>query len=266
MNSSPSPRASAQPDGPWPTDLLEYLGTHLDPPGSRQGVIVYGLAGAPGAGKTTLAGQLAAWLERRGRPAKALSLDDYYLDPASRHRLATAIHPALAGRGLPGTHRIHRLVSDLQALARGQAVALPRFDKQKDRPAEPEPVRYYPTGLTVILEGWCLGCRRQPAGPLPNPNLRAFVNDHIEGYRRLLEPWLARLVLLRPPDWPVVAAWRHEQSMRIVNPRHRSGRLRINRFLTFFQPLVRDQILGRWRRDLCLRQDNRRHITKWRYP
>ena len=251
--------------GPWPTDCLERLGAFIRPPGSHRGLILYVLAGAPGAGKSTLCRQLAGFLASRDQPTLALSLDDYYLDPATRQSLARDRHPSLARRGLPGTHDPGRLAADLQALAHHRSVRLPRYDKGLDRPAPPTPIRRHSGRLTVILEGWCLGARYQTAGGMMDAQLASCVNDGLAGLRRVLAPWCAGSVLLRPPDWNVVRAWRHEQAMRRHRPAARQSRCAVNRFLRDFRPLVQDQVLGRWHCDLEMLQDTRRRVRTWRW-
>ena len=65
--------------------------------------LLVGINGAQGTGKTTLCKFLAAILSSQLGVA-VLSLDDFYLTRAERHKLAAAVHPLLATRGVPGTH------------------------------------------------------------------------------------------------------------------------------------------------------------------
>ncbi len=178
--------------------------------------LVVGVCGPPGAGKSTIARAVAA----RGDRVATLSLDDLYFAHAARVRLAAAVHPLLATRGVPGTHDVALGVAVLDRLAAGDRVALPRFDKPTDAP---RPVADWPVvedADVVLFEGWCVGAMPQPAADLalpvnarerdedPNGTWRRFVNAELAGsYRALFAP-LDRLILLRPPGFATVVAWR----------------------------------------------------------
>ena len=84
---------------------------------------------AAGGGKSTIAAALAA-----GGRAAVLSLDDLYLGPAARARLAATVDPLLATRGVPGTHDVALGRAVLAKLVARKPVALPRFDKATDAP------------------------------------------------------------------------------------------------------------------------------------
>ncbi|PTT43253.1 kinase, partial [Stenotrophomonas sp. HMWF022] len=83
-----------------------------DPP------LILGLCGAQGSGKSTIAARLAKQVER----SAILSLDDLYLTRAERQKLARAVHPLFATRGVPGTHDVALGVETIAAVARGEAV------------------------------------------------------------------------------------------------------------------------------------------------
>ena len=185
--------------------------------GRRDGPpLVIGLCGPQGAGKSTIAAALAA----RAARVAVLSLDDLYLDPAARTRLARDVHPLLRTRGVPGTHDVALGVEVLTRLVAGEPVALPRFDKGSDAP---RPVAEWPVVERVeivLFEGWCVGAVAQPDTALvapvnalerdddPDGRWRRFVNARLAGpYRALFAP-LDRLVLLRAPDFATVVGWR----------------------------------------------------------
>ncbi len=155
-----------------------------------------------------------------GERVAVLSLDDLYLAPAARRRLAAAVHPLLRVRGVPGTHDVALGVEVLANLAARRPVALPRFDKATDAPRPVADWLVVERADVVLFEGWCVGAVAQgdaalaaPVNALerdddPDGRWRRFVNAALAGpYRPLFAP-LDRLVLLRPPNFATVVAWR----------------------------------------------------------
>lgn len=195
---------------------------------AASGLFVLGLCGAQGSGKSTLAAALAQRLEGEGLRVAALSLDDLYLTRAARQRLASEVHPLFATRGVPGTHDVALGLETLAALARGEAAALPRFDKGRDdRLPESDWPRAPAQTQVLILEGWCLGARpleqaalATPVNALeaeedPHATWRVYANTALSGdYQRLFAA-IDRLVLLAAPGWEVVAAWREQQEAEL---------------------------------------------------
>lgn len=216
-----------------------------------------GLCGAPGTGKSTLAGLLRHLLERRGLPCHVLSVDDYYLPLKERIERAEQVHPLLRQRGVPGTHDLGLLVSDFDCLHRGdpRRATLPRFDKSSDDRAETgqNPPRRRPA--VVVVEGWFVG---SPAAEAITANeflqrhdddgrWRRYVVDQWRTFDRMLTPRLQECWFLRDPGWSQVLEWRWQQEQRLARPR--LGSLReVRDFLQTFQPvyeLIRSHMPGR---------------------
>ena len=191
--------------------------------------LVLGLNGAQGTGKSTLARLLERLLERvHGLRVALLSLDDLYLTLEERQRRADAIHPLLATRGVPGTHDVSLGVRTLRAFRDGKPLAIPRFDKSRD---ERMPVATWPRWDgpcdVVIFEGWCLGARPQRRQELdapineverledPTSDWRYYVNRELGGRYQELFAEIDLLVMLRPPDFDRVYAWREQQEARL---------------------------------------------------
>lgn len=118
----------------------------------RAGLRVLGIAGAPGAGKSTVAHGVAARLTQAGHDPLVISLDDYYLSKAARTKLGIDL------RGPPGTHDVRALVDVLDAIAAARApIVVQRFSAALDEQIEPTMLDRVPT--QVLVEGWVLGHR-----------------------------------------------------------------------------------------------------------
>lgn len=183
---------------------------------------VVGICGAQGSGKTTLVARIAQQLDEAGVRTAVLSLDDLYQTRAERLRLAAEVHPLFATRGVPGTHDVALGLRTIAALERGEAAALPRFDKAADDRAEQSTWPLAPAGTQVLLfEGWCVGARPQgdvarPVNELeaaedPDAVWRSHANAALAADYQALFARIDRLVLLAAPDWNVVARWREQQ-------------------------------------------------------
>lgn len=215
------------------SDLVESL---LDEALAQPMAIpVLGLSGLPGSGKSTLARQLVEAAKRRGLAAQALCLDNFYLPLRERQVLARRVHPLLALRGPPGTHDPALALSCLDGLIGfrpGQALALPVFDKLRDRRLPPSRWRRVASApRLVVFEGWCLGVPPEEEAALAPPvndferlhdadgRWRRHCNDALARYQPLWRR-VDRLVLLQAPDFESAHGWRwqQEQSLRAGRP------------------------------------------------
>lgn len=222
--------------------------------------IVIGIGGAPGTGKSTLAHMLRAALAAAGETATVLSLDDYYLPRADRARLAQTLHPLFAVRGVPGTHDLGLLLSQLSRLREGDVngLALPRFDKASDERSAHPVIWRGPPPRVVLLEGWCVGA------PPPDPERiapgalerrqdsdgrwRQAVREFCVGYDRQLNAVLDVRWFLDAPDWRSVIAWRWQQERELGARRRFVDRREVEGFLVTFEWLSRHmhETCGQW--------------------
>jgi D-glycerate 3-kinase len=190
--------------------------------------VVIGLCGAQGSGKTTLAQAAVEGCLDKGIVAAILSIDDIYLTRPEREVLAREIHPLLATRGPPGTHDVALGEAVFNALARGEAAGLPRFDKARDDRVPQSQWPETPEGCEVfLLEGWCVGARPQPDADLTRPvneleeleDRQAIWRRHVNAalasnYQRLFAR-LGCLVMLAAPGFEVVFDWRMQQEVEL---------------------------------------------------
>ncbi len=194
----------------------------------RQAPLIQGLLGGQGTGKTTLTQILCHLLGSMGCNAVGLSLDDLYKPYSDRQRLAQT-DPRLRWRGPPGTHDIElglATLAQVRAAPRGEAVALPRFDKslhggEGDRI---EPKRVHNIDL-LLFEGWFVGARPidpaqfdQAPAPIATEADRQFARDMNAQLATYLPLWdcLDRLILLCPADYRFSQAWRKEAEHRMI--------------------------------------------------
>ena len=275
----------------WFDPLAGALSLHQK--GAGRPVLV-AVNGCQGSGKTTLCDYLKVILQAEyGRRVVALSLDDFYLTREQRHRLAADVHPLLATRGVPGTHDIGLLNATLDGLLAppGSApVAVPRFDKAVDdrRPPGTWETIEPPVEL-VLLEGWCLGARPQPAAALAGPvnelervedpdgRWRAYVNEALQRDFVPLYQRVDRWVMLQAPSFACVHRWRLEQERKlaatVTDPVADTGReglmneTELARFIQHYQRLTED-CLARLPEQVhyLYRLDEDREITAGNHP
>lgn len=231
--------------------------------------LIVGVSGAQGSGKTTLALIVAEWLTREmGLATAYLSLDGLYLRKSERQELSRRVHPLLETRGVPGTHDVARGEELLDALTdpdRPQTVALPVFDKALDdrAPAGLWPVVRAPVDF-VLFEGWCVGARPQPQGPLAEPanaleaerdrsgRWRRYVNERLKTDYAGLFRRLDMLIMLRVPSFEKVLEWRSLQESKLrerLRGRRRPGagppgmtEAELERFVQYYERLTRHML------------------------
>ncbi len=264
--------------------LIDWLKPRLG-----HGPLIIGLAGAQGSGKSTLAAQLAqrlpfctgalpngaGALPYAGGSVVAVSLDDFYLTRARRQALAARVHPLFATRGPPGTHDLSLLLDVLLRVRSGRPVSLPVFDKLADDRLPPQHWRRFDRVDVLILEGWCIGARPQPAALLaepvnaleaaedPNALWRTHINQALAG--RYARAWamLDALAFLAAPDWETVPRWRAGQEAGLTRATGRKGMspTAITRFCAHYERLTRWQLADTPRHaGLTLRLDGLRRV------
>jgi D-glycerate 3-kinase len=219
-------------------------------------LVVVGLCGAQGSGKSTAAAALCEILERDDLPAVALSIDDFYLPRAERAVLARNVHPLLMTRGVPGTHDVELAQATIDSLATEEPTLLPSFDKATDERRPRSQWRNVSGPMrVVILEGWCVGARPQTAASLAQPvnalehdedsdgRWRGYVNEALTTRYPALFDRLSPLVLLAAPSFEVVHGWRSEQEHKLRDKLEREGGdssrvmsdVQIARFISHYQ-------------------------------
>jgi D-glycerate 3-kinase len=237
----------------WRVRLADRIGELVR---RKRRPLVVGLCGPQGSGKSTAALAIQGLLQQQALRVAILSLDDLYLTRSERLRLARDVHPLLATRGPPGTHDIALGLQTLADLGSRGPTRLPRFDKASDDRMR---VDDWPLVIAncdcILFEGWCVGARPQPASALVRPVndleasedaglvWRTYVNTALAGpYRRLFRR-IEYLVLLRPPAFEQVLAWRTEQEHQLLASRNGPGVMTDDQLARFIQHYER---VSRW--------------------
>lgn len=223
-------------------------------------MVVIGLCGAQGSGKSTAAAVLCELLNEQGLPALAVSIDDFYLPRAQREELARNVHPLLITRGVPGTHDVELAQAVIESLSEAGPTRVPVFDKAIDDRRPRQQWREVQGPLrAVILEGWCVGARPQTAAELAIPinalerdedadgRWRRYVNTALQGRYATLFSRLSPMVLLQAPSFEVVLRWRTQQEHKLAERLQREGgdvtRLmsdgQIARFISHYERITR---------------------------
>jgi len=229
-------------------------------------VLLLGISGAQGTGKSTLADFLQLMLEENESWHVALlSIDDFYYTKAERKQLSEETHPLLLTRGVPGTHDIQSLrgcIEQLRNLGPDNKLSLPQFSKaQDDRGAvETWPVITGPIDL-IILEGWCVGSTPQEPDTLlqpinklerdldPTGKWRNFVNRQLQDEYAVVFAELDALFFLQTPNFETAFRWRLEQEEKLASrsPDNSTGimdRAQIAYFMEHYERLTRANLIS----------------------
>jgi D-glycerate 3-kinase len=240
--------------------------------------LIVGVCGTQASGKSTACEQVAAFLTAQGLTVGVLGLDDLYLGRKARAELALKVHPLFATRGPPGTHDVMLGIAVLDAVRRGEAVQLPRFDKRADEPLPRDAWPELSANCDVLLfEGWCVGAQPQQDEALIEPvNALEREEDRDGVWRRTFNGHLIRatgdlftridrLIYLRPPGFEIVHTWRCEQEHVYLKTDRAEGAPaamsddQVTRFIAHYERITRHIMAEMPKRaDLTLQLDSLR--------
>ncbi|MBW4517845.1 MAG: glycerate kinase [Timaviella obliquedivisa GSE-PSE-MK23-08B] len=209
-----------------------------------EGVLIQGILGGQGTGKTTLAAILTQVLTHLGLRVCRLSLDDLYKTYADRRQLEQ-IDPRIRWRGPPGTHDVELGLEVLQQLKQTHSAQLPRFDKSAWNGKGDRTTSETVANVDIILfEGWFVGVRPiDPAlfdhapSPIETESDRAFARDMNTRLANYLPLWnlLDRLIVLIPNDYRLSQQWRRQAEQGMIGT-GRSGMsaTEVDEFVEYF--------------------------------
>jgi len=132
-----------------PLDLSEVVdkAVALERPHQR---VIIGLAGVPGAGKSTLAGSLALAFHQRGKTAQVISMDGFHFN----NDLLKS-HGLLDRKGAPETFDVQglfRLLQMIKAVNPTRSIQIPVYSREVHNPIL-EAIRISSRVRFVIVEG-----------------------------------------------------------------------------------------------------------------
>ncbi|MFC6634632.1 phosphoribulokinase [Microbulbifer taiwanensis] len=236
--------------------------------------LVVGICGGQGSGKSTLTDFLRLAWAAMDLCSAGFSLDDIYLTRAERQRLAQAVHPLLATRGVPGTHDVQLGLDTIEALCHGDSrseVAIPSFDKSTDdrAPRARWPRLRGPVDI-LLFEGWCVGAQPWKDGAEPINALerqedadgiwRDYINTQLAGPYRALFAQLDVLLMLKVPDMDSVLEWRRLQERKLC-ARTGGGMSdeELERFVQHYERITRNLLTEMPARADCIFELGRNH-------
>jgi pantothenate kinase-related protein Tda10 len=168
----------------------------------REGLLVVGINGPPGCGKSMMVAKLINELSQDGIACDTLCLDDYYYPREVMNSLATDNDTIFGWRGNPGTHDVSLLTKHLQDLIRRRIVNSPVYDKLanggKGERAHHQRQIDGSKIQVVLLEGWMIGFLAPPNAS-QECRIDALLDESLRKYYpiwNLVDLWL----LLRPSE------------------------------------------------------------------
>ena len=210
-------------------------------------ILIQGILGGQGTGKSTLCIILKLILNYLGFSTANLSIDDLYLTYSERQKLKQQ-DSRLIWRGPPGTHDIDLGLQVIEQCLPGNSatqILMPRFDKSAfhgdgDR-TKPEAIA---KPDILLFEGWFVGVQPiavnyfdHPPAPINTPEDIQFALDNNERLKAYLPLWdkLDRLIVLHPEDYRLSKQWRQEAEHKMIaTGKTGMSDAQIDRFVEYF--------------------------------
>ncbi|MGL5509091.1 MAG: glycerate kinase [Microcoleaceae cyanobacterium] len=193
-------------------------------------VLIQGILGGQGTGKTTLGKVLTMLLAKLGYHTVSLSLDDLYKTYSDRQILQKQ-DPRLIWRGPPGTHDVDLGIdffNQCQQLSNQNQVniTIPRFDKSLHQGAGDRTTPEIINQVDIVLfEGWFVGVYpidinsfASAPWPINTEADRQFARDINTKLKEYLPLWqkLDQLMILHPIDYRLSLTWRKQAEQEMI--------------------------------------------------
>jgi D-glycerate 3-kinase len=198
---------------------------------NKKRILIIGLAGGQGSGKTTISSILTLILQKYFKlNVFKISIDDFYKTRKDRKLLSKNKHPLLMTRGVPGTHDIDLMLSFFKKIKgkNFKSLQVPTFDKAiDDRCSKSSWHKIKTKPDVVIFEGWCVGARAQSNSQLKKPinslekvydqgaKWRVHVNNQLKTKYKTLFNQLDGLLYLKAKNFNLLRKWRLKQERKL---------------------------------------------------
>ena len=243
-------------------------------------LIILGLAGGQGSGKSTISSILKIILNTNYKlKVLTISIDDYYKTLYERKKISST-NKLMITRGVPGTHDINLLYKHLKNLKkkRFKPFLSPKFSKAKDdRMKKRDWKKISGSYDVVIFEGWCVGARHQTYKELKKPlnsmeklediklTWRTKVNNELKKDYKKVYKLIDYLIFLKVPSFKYVYKWRLLQENKLMAKS--SGKKimdssKIKKFIMFYERITKNMLKNLNDYDAVISIDKKHRLKK----
>ena len=218
---------------------------------------IVGIQGGIGTGKTTLVNFLKEILKQMGYKVQSFSIDDFYKTRKERLELSRKFRQNpfyQISRGLPGTHRVNRLLDTLQRIKKGKNFNIPIFDKSLYNAYGDvlnRKIKIKKKLDFVLFEGWCIGIPYTSIYELSailnkykiknldyKPEHAKIVLKYVKSYQKLWK-YLDCIIMLMPKNPELHKKWRYQQELKLKKVTGKGmSKKEINRFVRPYIPFT----------------------------
>ena len=225
----------------------------------KKRIILVGLGGGQGVGKTTISGILKLILNKVFFLETVIfSIDDFYKTSTERKEMSKNISKLFFTRGVPGTHDINMLSKVIKRLKKKKfrKILIPKFDKSSDdRFPKSKWTKVERKPNIIIFEGWCVGAKSQKQNSLKKPinelereedkdlNWRKKVNCELNSNYKKIFKLIDIFVFLKVPNFKFVYKWRllQEKKLRKSSKGKKiMNNSEVKRFIMFYERITRN--------------------------
>ena len=227
----------------------------------KKKMIIVGLSGGQGSGKTTITQILKIILkEKYNLNTLNFSIDDFYKTLQQRKKMSKNIHNLFLTRGVPGSHDLVLLNKCFNFLKKKhfKPFYLPKFDKSlDDRKSKKLWKKVIKKPDIVIFEGWCVGAKHQNLKKL-NKSINSLekkydisniwrntVNNYLKNEYKKIFKLIDKMIFLKIPNFFYVYKWRmlQEKKLKLSSKGKKiMNSSQIRKFIMFYERITKQMI------------------------